>query len=84
MSATDEIRSRLRDIIGQVLGTPTEIIGPGFSVESTPQWTSLNHLMLISQIEREFKVFFSSREVQQLTSFERIVSALTGRTEPGN
>jgi acyl carrier protein len=83
MTPADENLSRLRDILAQVLGTPADRIGPGFSAESAPEWTSLNHLMLISQLESEFGVFFTNQEVQQLTSFDRIAAAIAGRNQPG-
>ena len=81
MTPTDEIPAKLREILAQVLGAPQDRIGPGFSAESAPEWTSLNHLMLISQLESEFGVFFTNQEVQQLTSFDRIVAALAGRNQ---
>ena len=80
MSTTDGIAARVRGILSQVLGVPAEGIGPHFSADSAAEWTSLNHLMLVSQIESEFGVFFSSKEVQQLTSLDRIVTALSGRS----
>ena len=84
MTSTDEIPTKLREILAQVLGASQERIGPGFSAESAPEWTSLNHLMLISQLESEFGVFFTNQEVQQLTSYDRIVAALAGRNQaPG-
>jgi acyl carrier protein len=81
MTPTDEIPAKLREILAQVLGAAQDGIGPGFSVESAPEWTSLNHLMLISQLESEFGVFFTNQEVQQLTSFDRILAALAGRNQ---
>ncbi len=81
VSTLDRIASRVRTIIGDVLGVPADAIGTGFSATSQPEWTSLNHLMLISQIESEFGVFFSNQEVQQLTSFDQIVTALGDRSE---
>jgi acyl carrier protein len=83
MTPTDEIPTKLREILAQVLGASEDRIGPGFSAESAPEWTSLNHLMLISQLESEFGVFFTNQEVQQLTSFDRIVVALVGRNQAG-
>jgi acyl carrier protein len=80
MTSPEGMVGRVRAILSQVLGVPEEGIGPGFSADSASEWTSLNHLMLVSQIESEFGVFFSSQEVQQLTSLDRIVTALTGRS----
>lgn len=82
MSAGD-VEVRVRAILAQVLGVPADRIGPGFSADSAPEWTSLNHLMLVSQVESEFDVFFSHQQVQGLTSFDQIVSAVAGRTGTG-
>jgi acyl carrier protein len=83
VSTLDQIASRVRTILADVLGVRAEAIGAGFSATAQPEWTSLNHLMLISQIESEFGVVFSNQEVQQLTSFDRIVAALGDRSGIG-
>ena len=70
---------RVRGILAQVLGVGSGEIGPGFSAESAPEWTSLNHLMLISQIESEFGVYFSNQEIRELTSFDRLVTGVNGK-----
>ena len=80
MSGPGDVTSRVQATLAQVLGVPADRVGPGFSADSTPEWTSLNQLMLVSQLESEFGVFFPSQEVQQLTSFDRIVAALAGRS----
>ncbi|HYC33287.1 MAG TPA: acyl carrier protein [Gemmatimonadales bacterium] len=73
------IDGRVRAILSQVLGVPPDAIGPGFSSESNPEWTSLAHLMLISQIENEFGVTFGSKEISELTSLDRLTAAVTAR-----
>ena len=54
VSPADGITPRVRTILSQILGVPAEAIGPEFSADSAAEWTSLNHLMLVSQIESEF------------------------------
>jgi acyl carrier protein len=76
----DETRiSRVRELLAQVLDVPAASIGPEFSASSSSAWTSLNHLMLISQLESEFGVVFSNQEIKGLTSFSAIVEALGRR-----
>ena len=81
--SVEEIAPRLRGILAQVLGVPEATIVNGFSAATNPEWTSLNHLMLMSQLESEFGVFFTNQEVQDLTSYDSIVTALTKRARPG-
>jgi acyl carrier protein len=78
----DETRiSRVRELLAQVLDVPAASIGPEFSASSSSAWTSLNHLMLISQLESEFGVVFSNQEIKGLTSFSAIVEALGRRLD---
>ncbi|HUF35502.1 MAG TPA: acyl carrier protein [Gemmatimonadales bacterium] len=83
MSGSDEIAGRVRTMLAQVLDVPASRIGPGFTADSTPAWTSLNHLMLMSQLESEFGVVFSNQQIQELTSFDRIVTAIAGHGAGG-
>ncbi len=78
------IESRVREVLGQVLDVPTASVGPGLTAESSGAWTSLNHLMLISQLESEFGVVFSNQEIKDLTSYTAIVGLLGRRLGPAN
>lgn len=78
-----QIESRVRDLLVQALGVSAASIGPEFSVSSTPAWTSLNHLMMISQVESEFGVFFSNQQIREVTSFKGIVEAVANRLHGG-
>ncbi len=73
--------SRVRALLSEVMDVPAESIGPEFSSSSSSAWTSLNHLMLISQLENEFEVVFSNQEIRDLTSFGAIVGALGRRLD---
>jgi acyl carrier protein len=68
-------------LLAQVLDVPAASVGPDFSASSSGAWTSLNHLMLISQLENEFGVVFSNQEIKGLTSFVAIVEALDRRLD---
>jgi acyl carrier protein len=74
-----EISARVRDLLAQVLGVPDGEVGPGFTADAVPSWSSLNHLMLISQLEQEFGVVFTNQEIRQLTSYQAIVDLLDQR-----
>jgi acyl carrier protein len=78
VSDGEPIAGRVRELLAQILDLPPASVGPGFSVTSAAGWTSLNHLMLVSQLEAEFQVLFSNAEIQELTSFDRIVAAVIG------
>jgi acyl carrier protein len=73
--------SRVRELLAQVLDVPAANVGPDFSASSSGAWTSLNHLMLMSQLENEFGVVFSNQEIRELTSFTAIVDTLDRRLD---
>jgi acyl carrier protein len=74
-----QVAARVSRLLSQVLDVPEASVGPDFTSSSSPAWTSLNHLMLISQLENEFGVVFSNQEIRQLTSFTAIVDTLGRR-----
>jgi len=81
MSDQARIAPRVREMLAQVLDVPPASIDPEFSVTSSGAWSSLNHLMLISQLESEFGVVFSNQEIRELTSFSAIVDTIGRRLD---
>ncbi len=81
MSERNDIEARVRELMAQVLDLPAAEIGPELSTSTSSAWTSLNHLMLISQLESEFGVVFSNQEIRELTSFSAILETLGRRLD---
>jgi acyl carrier protein len=79
VSDPGQIAPRVRRLLSQVLDVPEANVGPELSSTSSAAWTSLNHLMLISQLESEFGVVFTNQEIRQLTSFTAIIEAMGRR-----
>ena len=79
MKLPPEQQERLRSVFTEVMGIAPDDVVPGLSPESCGEWTSLSHLMLVSEIESTFGIVFSSQEIQELTSYERIDEALAER-----
>ncbi len=79
----EEIESRVREVLVRTTGAEPASVGPGFHQESSAGWTSLSHLMLVSELESEFGVTFAGSEVLKLVSWERIVGALADRLADG-
>ena len=81
MTDQSRIAPRVREMLAQVLDVPPASIGPEFSATSSGAWSSLNHLMLISQLESEFGVVFSNQEIREFTSFSAIVDTIGRRLD---
>jgi len=84
VTGSSGITTRVRELLAQVLGVPASSIGPESSTATMASWTSLNHLMLVSEIENEFGVVFSNQQIRELVSFDQIVSTLVGQLGSGS
>jgi len=82
VNADAPMEARVRQLLAQVLDLPPDGIGPGFEQADAPSWTSLTHLMLVSQLESEFGLFLSNEDIRRLTSYDRIVETV-GRHRAG-
>ena len=81
MNGENQVADRVREVLAQVLGLRHEEVGPGFRMESAVNWTSINHLMLVSQLESEFGVVFSNQQIRDLGSYHDIVELLGQRLD---
>jgi acyl carrier protein len=81
MTDRAEVSGRIREIMAQVLDLSPEAIDRNLSTATSSAWTSLNHLMLVSQLESEFGVVFSNQEIKELSSFPAIVEILGRRLD---
>jgi acyl carrier protein len=79
VSNQTQVAAQVRRLLAQVLDVPEASVGPELSSSSSAAWTSLNHLMLISQLESEFGLVFSNQEIRQLTSYTAIIDTLGRR-----
>ena len=79
MPSRDAIAGQVRALLSQVMDVAPDSIGSSFDQASCDSWSSLTHLMLISELESRFGVSFSNQEITELTSYDRIVDAIARR-----
>lgn len=75
----DRLAADVRELLAQVTHTSESAIGPGFDCATTAGWSSLQHLMLVSQLEARFGVTFTNQEIPELATYDAIVGALAER-----
>lgn len=63
---------QLTGIVARVFDIPPERVTDDLSREKFEPWTSLNHLLLVSEIEAEMGVEFTSDEVLKIMNFKDI------------
>ncbi len=57
-------------IFCEVLGVPADVLGEAFTFRDVPQWDSVAHLSLISELEEAFDVMFDSEDILHYGSYE--------------
>jgi len=57
---------KLTDIIQKIFGTSIESITDAMSPETIPNWDSMNYLLFISEIEKQFDINFTVDEVMEV------------------
>jgi acyl carrier protein len=62
---------RLRQIVAMVLDVPADDVGPGLDFTRLPAWSSLQQMMLVSQVESAFGVTFTNEQIRGMTTWER-------------
>ena len=70
---------KIEKIFSEVL--EIDRIDSNLSLNSTENWDSLNHLILISRIEDEFQITFTPEEIENLNSFEKILKKVIRETD---
>jgi acyl carrier protein len=83
MTSRDQIAGEVRELLAQTMGVGSSQITNGFDQASCPAWSSLTHLMLVSELEARYNVVFSNQEIADLTSYEKLVDALHSRGVSG-
>lgn len=73
MNTTD----RIRRVMSDVLGVPTDAITDDAAPGVLAQWDSLRHLNLIAALEDEFGFRFSDDEMSALLNFALIVHVVS-------
>ena len=69
----------LKNIFSAVLGIPPEHITPATAPENTPSWDSLNAIVLITEMEKAFKMKFTYEEAMNIKNFADVVSLVKSK-----
>lgn len=76
--AVDE---RLRQLVADILDVPANEVGEGLDFTTLPNWSSLQQMMFVSQLESEFGVSLTNQQIRELTTWERARALVSG--DPG-
>ena len=71
----------LKNIFSSVLGISKDKITPELAPSNTPSWDSLNAIVLITEIEKAFKVRFSYDEAMSVKNFREVVALVKSKAQ---
>lgn len=72
----EEILPQLVALFREVLKQPTLELHPHTTAHDVQGWDSLNHAILLAEVQRQFGVRFSVREVIKLKTIGQLIELL--------
>ena len=66
----------VKDIIAKTIAVPVDCIEDDTEIGDLPEWDSVSHLIIISEIESVFNVKFSSEEIRKMKSVNDIFNQI--------
>lgn len=73
------MEEKIRKIMSNILKVNPEQIASDSAIGDIESWDSLNHLKIISQLEKEFSIQFTPDVLMDLEDFSDIVKAVEER-----
>lgn len=72
-----ENNQKLVNSFHEALGIQVSLIEDSLSYQGVPEWDSISHMILISQLEEDFNVSFETDDVIDMSSFAKAKEILT-------
>lgn len=69
----EEITGKVQEIFRDIFDEPTLVISGEMTADDVDAWDSLNHINLISAIEKEFKIHFALGELQKMKNVDVLI-----------
>ena len=76
MSQDNQIQDRVFGVISKIFNFPVGKITPASSPETIANWDSLKHMQFVLALEQEFQIRFSSGDIGELNSAEKIIEKI--------
>lgn len=68
----------VNELVADILGLDPSEVGDDYSREAADNWDSLNHLRIITAVERAYAVSLTMKEIEEATSVRQLAE-LVGR-----
>jgi len=75
----DNIINKVQDIFRDIFDEDELVISEATTADDIEEWDSLNHINLISAIEKSFKIRFALGELQTLKNVGAMIELITAK-----
>ena len=73
------INQRLVEICAKIFGIKASEVNESITRDDMPEWDSLNHLMFLTEIEKNFGFRFTASEINTIKSIKDITYILKAK-----
>lgn len=73
------ILEKLTAIFRDVFEDDTIVARPDMTAEDVPAWDSMNHIIIVTQVEMLFSIRFKTAEIEELRNVGDLVSAIRSK-----
>ena len=70
------LRDEVVELIGRIIKVPATILGGNAGLGTVDNWDSLNHTLLILELENTYNVAFDFDELDQVVTVDAIIASL--------
>jgi acyl carrier protein len=74
-----DVLLKLEEIFRDLFDLPDLQLDVSMSADDIDEWDSVNHVMLVVQIEREFKIKFHTAEVEEMKNVGDLLKLVVGK-----
>lgn len=69
--------TKLKEAFANSLSISTDLVTDDLKYRGIPEWDSISHMVLISELETEFDVEIETDDVIDMSSFQKAIEILT-------
>jgi len=74
-----EISEKVGQILITILGHSDFEMQENLTADSVDGWDSLNHMIIVTEIEKEFKINFKLRELNKLNNISSLIDLIESK-----
>lgn len=74
-----EVINQLTDIFKKVFAKQELILSDAMTADDIDQWTSLSHVILIAEIEKEFSITFQMRDLNKMDNVGAMIELIMSK-----